>query len=457
MESATDKYLEMIAHYLSGRKNASWDFSKPRVRSTVSGIYPFFIFMYALLIVAGVLMNCAMLYHIVKHRLYRDPTYAFLINIIITNFIKSVFALPISLAVLLIENWIFGKFICFFLPMLQDIPFHVSMMTHLMIAVDRYRALSDPGRPRVPAFVCSLGSWFFAVCIVLPYPVYMTYVDLEKYTKPYFKGLGICVVNLEDDMQQYMRGLFIGTYVAPLTITAYLYVKASRELQRQEGSLSLPMYEARSTDSYSRHGSNVSNDVTSTREGKRDNAPGGIGGSVGLSRFSMSHTLYDTELDIRKEKRTQKYLVFMVTAFATCMCPLMILRLAKLALIETYENGKHFDITYTIFVWVAFVPTITTPGIYSLWQMSRSTKERLQGYFRVSSRRLVREAERTRSNSVETPTKRKAQRSAISYTQHFRANSLTGSNSEGSSRGSVILPSSPNLPTNNVHRMSLVQ
>ena len=36
--------------------------------------------------------------------------------------------------------------------------------------------------------------------------------------------------------------------------------------------------------------------------------------------------LYDVELDVGKEKRTQKYLIFMVSAFAICLCPLMILR-----------------------------------------------------------------------------------------------------------------------------------
>ena len=53
------------------------------------------------------------------------------------------------------------------------------MMTYMLIAVDRFRMLDDPGKPRIPAFVCALGTWFFAVCIVLPYPIYTTYIDLE--------------------------------------------------------------------------------------------------------------------------------------------------------------------------------------------------------------------------------------------------------------------------------------
>lgn len=37
---------------------------------------------------------------------------------------------------------------------------------------------------------------------------------------------------------------------------------------------------------------------------------------------------------------------------------------------ETYENSSHFDFTYLMFVWIAFLPTIISPVMYSLWIMS---------------------------------------------------------------------------------------
>jgi len=55
---------------------------------------------------------------------------------------------------------------------------HVSTLSFLLIAVDRYRFVLDPMKPRMPSFVCALGSWLLAVCIVLPYPIYITYLDL---------------------------------------------------------------------------------------------------------------------------------------------------------------------------------------------------------------------------------------------------------------------------------------
>lgn len=38
--------------------------------------------------------------------------------------------------------------------------------------------MKDPTKPRIPAFVCATGTWLFAVCIVLPYPIYITYLDM---------------------------------------------------------------------------------------------------------------------------------------------------------------------------------------------------------------------------------------------------------------------------------------
>lgn len=83
------------------------------------------------------------------------------------------------------------------------------------------------------------------------------------------------------------------------------------------------------------------------------------------------YEIHEPDINVIKEKRTQKFLVFMITAYGICLCPLMVLRLVRLALVETYDNSGHFDITFAVFVWVAFLPTCTTPLTVFAWQMSR--------------------------------------------------------------------------------------
>ncbi|CAD6216199.1 GSCOCG00004418001-RA-CDS [Cotesia congregata] len=429
------QYYSEVAEYIKDLNNLSYhfDLSKPILRLAVAKIYPLFLLIYAVLITIGIIANAAMIIHISKNKLYRDPTYAYLINIAISDIAKCMFVLPITLAVLLIQNWVFGKFLCLSLAMIQDIPFHVSMMTYLLIAGDRYRLLSDPGKPRIPAFVCALGSWFFAICIVLPFPIYTTYLDLSSFKKGHFDGLGICLGNLVDDIQQYMRGLFLLTYVAPLAITAYIYVKSSRELQNKEDPLSaVAIFESRRKGS-SRHDSDVSTDLMPYRDTKcRSGSLTTTTATAGLSAFTTN--TYDPEIDVAKEIRSQKYLIFMVSYYAILLCPLMVLKLAKLALVETAENEGHFDITYTIFVWLGFTPTVATPILYASWQMSRPTKERLKGYFQSSSRRLTKVCEETviRSNRHPSHQINPSGLANVAYTQHPRSgngnNSSSGSN-----------------------------
>ncbi|KAK8727877.1 hypothetical protein OTU49_009497, partial [Cherax quadricarinatus] len=61
-------------------------------------------------------------------------------------------------------------------------------------------------------------------------------------------------------------------------------------------------------------------------------------------------------------------------------------RLVKNMVMETYDNSGHFDITFITFVWVAFLPTVTTPALYAAWKISRSTKETLCNFLQLSFR-----------------------------------------------------------------------
>ena len=120
MNKIPDRWLSVIAQFLMGLRNdTETDFSKPHLRPSVVRVYPLFLFLYAVVIGVGTVSNIAVICTIFKHRLYRDPTYGYIVNLAIANIVKCVLVLPISLTILLVQNWIFGSFLCFFLPMLQ--------------------------------------------------------------------------------------------------------------------------------------------------------------------------------------------------------------------------------------------------------------------------------------------------------------------------------------------------
>uniref|UniRef100_A0A4Y0BIE3 G_PROTEIN_RECEP_F1_2 domain-containing protein n=1 Tax=Anopheles funestus TaxID=62324 RepID=A0A4Y0BIE3_ANOFN len=401
-----EELVSAVMQVLLGEKNYSvnGDYSAPYLKPVVARIYPLFILLYAIPTALGLTLNVMIIVYISKYKLYRDVTHAFLVNLAVCHCVQCAFVLPITLMVMIIQNWVFGQFLCFFLPLLQDIPLHVAMLSHLLIAWDRKRWLTDPLKVRLPAFVCSCASWLAGLVIALPYPIYTTYLDLEIYL-PGFAGVGICAVNLVDDMQEYMRGLFVIMYCAPMTLLGYLYIRTSRELRPPDGPLSIMMFEARA-EARSRQ-------IRLSNAGRGKSGPGGTGAggregtpeqtgaggssastasaavtaSASLGGNSRTYDLYDAEADVNREKRTQRHLGAMASSQVLCVCPLMILRLARMTVAETYENQAHYDITFLMFVWIAFLPTIIVPWMYASWVLSKPTKERLRGYLRLSSRR----------------------------------------------------------------------
>jgi hypothetical protein len=115
-----DKWMHVVLQYILGLRNDSgMDFSKPHLRPSVARVFPLFVFLYAMVVIVGTISNIAVIWTIIKHRLYRNPTYGYIINLAIADIVKCVLVLPISLTILLVQNWIFGSFLCYFLPMLQ--------------------------------------------------------------------------------------------------------------------------------------------------------------------------------------------------------------------------------------------------------------------------------------------------------------------------------------------------
>lgn len=117
-----DKYLLVIAHLLAGHSNETEDmerFNGPILKASIKSVYWLFLIQYAALALLGVILNIAIIVYIMYHRLYKDVTHAFIINLAFCHFVQCALVLPISLMVMLLQNWIFGQFLCFFLPMLQ--------------------------------------------------------------------------------------------------------------------------------------------------------------------------------------------------------------------------------------------------------------------------------------------------------------------------------------------------
>ncbi len=127
------KNLELLRQ----NKSLDTDLTEPFMRPSLRYIYPLFILLYTCVSLVGLVGNIAMLFIIFKRGLYRKATYLYLANIALSDLLKAAVISPITLANLLIQNFIFGSFMCYFLPMMHSFPIHASMLSYTMLAVDR--------------------------------------------------------------------------------------------------------------------------------------------------------------------------------------------------------------------------------------------------------------------------------------------------------------------------------
>lgn len=372
-------FLELVFKYMGDENSTNdVDFTQPHVRRSLRYVYPLFMFLHALIGLFGLCGNLAIIIVIGKRRLYRDQTFLFLGNIAFSDIMKCIFVLPVSLANLLIHNWIFGSFMCFFLPMLQCFPIYSSMLTYLMIAIDRYRLIVNPFRSRMPAGLCIIGVWVVSVCIVLPFAVYIKYIDLGAIFGYRFLGVGICYINQERHLEEYVRAMFVTLYAMPLAMISFLSLKVSAELKSLD------------SNSVSVHFETNSNNATCTSRLTVDDDESLRAGPEELNQRQVARsdeTSSENDLDLPTETRTQRYIICMITLFAICWCPLNILILVQFVVHESGNNTGHYDITYITFTWFGFLSTCVNPVLFASWKMSETTKDKLRGYFRFGRKR----------------------------------------------------------------------
>lgn len=120
MTEIDDHLKDIIEHFVTGLHNSTdAELNEPILKPALSNIYVLFIIQYALLAIVGIIFNTYIIYYVIMHKLYRDGTHAFVINLSICHLVQCVFVLPVTLMLLLIQNWIFGQFMCYFVPLLQ--------------------------------------------------------------------------------------------------------------------------------------------------------------------------------------------------------------------------------------------------------------------------------------------------------------------------------------------------
>lgn len=115
-----DNWYPQVLQFVIGFENTTIsDFSAPIIKPALVHTYAAFVAQYVLLAVTAIGGNVAVLAHIGRYRLYRDVTHAFLSNLAVAHLVQVCLVMPMTVMVIIIQNWIYGQFMCFFTPLLQ--------------------------------------------------------------------------------------------------------------------------------------------------------------------------------------------------------------------------------------------------------------------------------------------------------------------------------------------------
>lgn len=113
-EFGIEGYIKKIDKYLHGKEkianNTQHDFSEPIVQEALENYLPFLLLLYGLLMLSGVIENIVLIAYIVKQKLYHNETHGFIINLALCHILQCSLVLPITILIIVLQNWIFGQF-----------------------------------------------------------------------------------------------------------------------------------------------------------------------------------------------------------------------------------------------------------------------------------------------------------------------------------------------------------
>ncbi|CAF0879706.1 unnamed protein product [Didymodactylos carnosus] len=162
----------------------------------------------------------------------RTLTHRFLLNLAVSDLIATVVCLPPTAYHYYDKRWIFGEFLCRFVPFMQGTSVAVSVFTLMAVSIDRYFAIHKPIHAKL---LCShkrvlltiVLTWLLSFCLMIPLIIHHRIVD------PFDTTITTCAEEWHRDMNSrliYDFVLLFVLFIIPLTLMSYCYIKISWSL-----------------------------------------------------------------------------------------------------------------------------------------------------------------------------------------------------------------------------------
>ena len=171
----------------------------------------------------GVIGNVLICATLVGHR--RKSSEMFILNLAVTDLLVCGVGIPLDIYEELHAIFPYGPVLCKVIWPSQTLLILVSILTLTAMALERYRAIITPLKPKLKkrAILKSIGViWLLGLAAVCPYIKALTYQD------------GVCdeLWPGQRDPDYYTVGLFVIDYCVPLTIISYCYIRVGLRLYK---------------------------------------------------------------------------------------------------------------------------------------------------------------------------------------------------------------------------------
>ncbi|XP_058860954.1 prolactin-releasing peptide receptor-like isoform X2 [Acipenser ruthenus] len=143
-----------------------------------------FVPLYCLLVAVACIGNAFLLACIVTDKKLHNATNLFIGNLSVADLLMCLCCVPFTVSYgFEARGWLFGRFMCHFVTLMQTCTVYVSVLSLTAIAVDRYVVVAYPIRRRITLKCCGmvvLGIWVLSLVLAAPTSVHTSYLDLHQ-------------------------------------------------------------------------------------------------------------------------------------------------------------------------------------------------------------------------------------------------------------------------------------
>lgn len=195
---------------------------------------------YSLETVLGILGNTCLI-GILARQERATATNVLITNLIASELVMCVFCLPFTAITVLLKYWIFGAVMCKMTNFIQCMSVTVSILSLVLIAVERHQLITNPTgcRPGFSQAYCGIAAtWIFASLLSLPFLIDSTLRDdfFKRYagkTDTYVEKF-ICVWSSEEYRLIYTTALLLLQYCIPLAVILVCYLRIHLRLRKRK-------------------------------------------------------------------------------------------------------------------------------------------------------------------------------------------------------------------------------